>query len=261
MMVTTIEEMRERKRELGYSYDKIAEMADLPVGTVQKVLGGFTKSPRYSTLKALEEVFVEKPAQTIREAQVPYPAEKKQGEFTIEDYYALPDEQRVELIDGVIYDMSPPTSIHQLVSARISNIFMNHISANKGKCIALYAPMDVQLDCDNKTMVQPDVLIVCDRDKVKNNKIYGAPDLIVEILSQSTRKKDSLLKTQKYANAGVREYWIVDPKKKRVIVYDFENDEWPILYGFEDIVPVSIFDCKCEVNFAEVYEYVSFLYN
>jgi len=107
--VVTIEEMRERKRELGYSYEKIAELADLPVGTVQKVLGGFTKSPRYSTLKALEEVFMEKPAQVIREPQVAYLAEKKQGEFTVEDYDALPDERRVELIDGVIYDMSSPS--------------------------------------------------------------------------------------------------------------------------------------------------------
>ena len=83
------------------------------------------------------------------------------------------------------------------------------------------APMDVQLDCDDKTMVQPDVMVVCDRDKITRKCIYGAPDLAVEILSDSTKKKDMYVKLGKYMEAGVREYWLVDPKGKKVIVYDF----------------------------------------
>ena len=78
----------------------------------------------------------------------------------------------------------------------------------------MIAPMDVQLDCDEKTMVEPDVLIVCDRDKIVNRCVYGAPDFIIEILSNSTKKKDSVIKLNKYLNAGVREYWMIDPTKK-----------------------------------------------
>lgn len=256
----TLEEMRERKKELGYSYEQIAKLADLPVGTVQKVLGGFVKSPRYQTLKALEEVFAAKPARVIREETLPCLAQKAQGEFTVEDYNALPDERRVELIDGVIYDMSSPIDVHQLLVGEIYARLRDYIQKNKGQCIPMVSPLDVQLDCDNKTMVQPDVMIVCDRNKFIRGKLFGAPDFVVEVLSPSTRKKDSLLKTQKYENAGVREYWTIDPKGRRVVVYDFEHGEWPVIYGFDKKVPVGIFGGKCEIDFAEVYDYISFLY-
>lgn len=260
----TVEEMKERKRELGYSYGQIAALSGLPLGTVQKVLGGITKSPRYDTLNALEKVFAEKPAMMICEAQPVYntgeKTEKKQGEFTLEDYYALPEERRVELIDGVLYDMAAPTNIHQLICGEIFMVFRDFIRNSKGSCIPAMAPLDVQLNCDNRTMIQPDVLVICDRNKLSNGHVCGAPDLIIEILSPSTRKKDSFLKTMKYSEAGVREYWIVDPEKKRVLVYCFEQDEFPTLYSFEDTIPAGIFHGECKVDFSEVYEYISFLY-
>lgn len=120
--------------------------------------------------------------------------------------------------------------------------------------------MDVQLDCDDKTIVQPDVLLVCDRNKLKNGRVFGVPDLVVEVLSPSTRKKDILIKYGKYLNAGVKEYWIVDPAKKRICVYEFEKDDFPVMYTFDDKVPVGIFEGECEVDFAEIYEYTGFLY-
>ena len=189
-----------------------------------------------------------------------YQVEKKDGEYTLEDYYALPDERRVELIDGVFYDMVSPTHIHQAIVGKIYHKFADHIDKNKGTCMPMLSPLDVQLDCDDKTMIQPDVLILCDRSKFKRGVVYGAPDLVVEILSKSTKKKDILLKTTKYEKAGVREYWMVDPKQKKVIVYDFEHEDYPVIYGFEDKIPVRIFDGECEVDFAEIYEYVQFLY-
>lgn len=256
----TLEEMKLRKKECGYSYEIIAELSGLPLGTVQKVLGGITKSPRRETLLALEAVLTPKAPGLIRETSVAYGAVKRQGDYTLEDYLALPDERRAELIDGVIFDMSAPTAIHQLISAQLSVIFANYIRKNKGSCIPATAPFDVQLDCDNKTIVQPDVMIICDRNKLNRQRLFGAPDLIVEILSPSTRKKDSYLKLHKYSNAGVREYWIVDPDKKRVIVYNFELDDIPTIYTFEDQVPVGIFDGNCLVDFQEIYDYVSFLY-
>ncbi len=196
----------------------------------------------------------------IKEELVPYLAEKKQGEYTLEDYYALPDEHRVELIDGVIYDMTAPTSIHQILIHRISMHIGNYIDSKKGQCIVIMSPLDVQLDCDNRTMVQPDILVICDRSKFRNGRVYGAPDLIVEVLSPSTRMKDLGIKMKKYMEAGVREYWIVDPEKKRVHVYEFEKENPSIIYTFKDKVPVGIFDGECVVDFAEIYEYVRFLY-
>ena len=104
----TLEEMKKRKKELGYTNEQISELSGVPLGTVQKVLSGVTETPRYDTLHALENVLGKKErpfneAMMVRES-APYYVGKKQGEYTLEDYYALPDEQRVELIDGVFYD-------------------------------------------------------------------------------------------------------------------------------------------------------------
>lgn len=257
----TIEEMKQRKKELGYSYEQLSKLSDVPVGTIQKIFGGITKTPRYETISALEKVLSEKTRGSVVEEAVAYYGEKRQGEYTLEDYYALPDDQRVELIDGVFYDMSSPTHIHQIISGEIYNRISNYIKANKGNCVPAMAPLDVQLDCDNRTMIQPDVIILCDRDKFQRGVIYGAPDLVVEVLSKSTRKKDMFLKLTKYMEAGVREYWMVDPKGKRVLVYYFEEEVWPVIYSFEDTIPVNIYEGKCQIDFAEIYEYIEFLYD
>lgn len=315
----TIEEMRRKKTELGYSYEKIAELSGVPLGTVQKVLGGITKSPRYQTLQALEKVFLpasagsadQSPAygrnvyesasaggclvketapcygnglvkeaapgygdSLVREAAPDYgagfggasaaasaAAEKMRtsGGYTLEDYYALPDERRVELIDGVFYDMAAPTGIHQLIAGRIHADLLRYIDAKKGNCVPFIAPFDVQLDCDDKTMVQPDVLIICDREKLKNRALRGAPDFVVEILSESTKSKDQLIKLNKYFHAGVKEYWIVNPWIRQIMVYDFRNGFECRTYQESEPVPVGIFDGDCRVDFGEIFEYVRFL--
>lgn len=256
----TLEEMRARKRELGYTYDQIAALSGLPVGTVQKVFLEITKSPRYDTLMALERILKPKQVYMVKETSA-YNVEVKQGQYTVEDYLRLPEEERVELIDGVIYDMAASTDKHQIIGNEIYARFRDYIRKNKGKCITITAPLDVQLDCDNKTMVQPDVVIVCDRNKFKEGRVFGAPDLIVEVLSESTKKKDITIKGAKYSAAGVREYWLVDPKKKRVHVYYYEQEELlPVMYTFEQKVPVGIWNGECKVDFAEIYEYMSFLY-
>ncbi len=251
----TIEEMKERKKEMGFSYEQIAERSGLPVGTVQKVLGGITKAPRYETLQALERVFLAEKS-TIMEPSAIYSYEKRQGDYTVEDYYRIPEEHRVELIDGVIYDMAAPNYIHQMIGGEIFNRISNYIRQNKGKCIPGYAPLDVRLDCDNKTMVQPDVFVVCDREKLRGGMVYGAPDFVAEIFSKSTRKKDMYLKLQKYADAGVREYWMIDPEHQKVIVHDLEHAAPPAIYGFGDVVPVQIFEGDCRIDFGEIYDYI-----
>lgn len=254
----TIKEMQERKRELGYSYAQIAELSGVPVGTVQKVLGGITMTPRYDTIMALERVLGERQPMAVRES-VSY-GTKKQGEYTLEDYYTYPDDVRIELIDGVIYEMSAPTSAHQLIAGFIYSRMLTHVLEKGGECLPMIAPVDVQLDRDDRTMVQPDVLIVCDRDKIIDRCVYGAPDFIIEVLSDSTKRKDSFVKLNKYLDAGVREYWMIDPVRKTVVVYDFEHDEYPILYGFDARVPVRIWDGELEIDFSEVYGHIRFLY-
>lgn len=256
----TISEMQELRKQLGYSYEMVAQLSGVPLGTVQKVLLGITKSPRYDTLSALEEVFKPMYASMVRETTA-YNVAVTTDEFTVEDYLKLPEEERMEIIDGVIYDMAAPTDKHQVIRDEIFASFRDYIRKKKGKCITVTSPIDVQLDCDNRTMVQPDVIIVCDRDKFKKGRIFGAPDLVVEVLSESTKKKDIFIKGNKYWNAGVREYWLVDPIKKRVHVQRYELDELPVMYTFEDKVPVGIWNNECEVDFAAIYDYISFLYD
>lgn len=170
-------------------------------------------------------------------------------EYTVEDYYALPAERRVELIDGTFYDMASPSVTHQKISMEVSMMFHDFIKRKKGGCQVLAAPMDVQLDCDDKTMVQPDMLVVCDSEKLQQDRcVFGAPDFVLEILSESTRKKDVYIKTVKYMNAGVREYWMVDVKREKVITYFWEEGRNPVVYGLENEIPVKIFDGELKIR-------------
>lgn len=143
--------------------------------------------------------------ESVKEESGYYVATKKeQGEYTIEDYRKLPEDESAELIDGTIYDMVAPLSVHQLLASKIYSSLVGYIEKNQGACIPMFAPVDVQLDQDDKTMVQPDLMIVCDRKKLTRQGVFGAPDFIIEILSESTRKKDSYLKLMKYQKAGAK---------------------------------------------------------
>lgn len=270
----TIEEMIRRKQELGYSNERIAELSGVPVATVQKIFSRQTKSPRYKTLLALERMFEENSGtnrRILKEPGFAYSAGgpgdrydgwrgKRQGEFTLEDYYALPEDQQHELIDGVIYDMTAPTMSHQQVLVFLVSEIRNHIFSNKGKCVLSAAPTDVRLDMDDRTMVQPDVLVVCEREQLIPRRVEGAPDLVVEILSSSTRRKDLRIKSGKYARAGVRELWLIDLRDRRIIVYEFEEADRISVYTFRDRVPVGIFGGDLVIDFSEIHEYLDELF-
>ena len=255
----TIYELECRRKELGYSYETIAMLSGVSERQVEELFSEqVSKTVTYAERVAIEQILKEPDKNMVREAQTTY-FTKKQGQFTLEDYETLPDDVRAELIDGVLYEMNAPTFSHQKLILEIAIMLKNYIVKNKGKCEVICAPFDVQLDCDDKTMVEPDVMIVCEKDKITNRCLVGAPDFIVEILSPSTIKKDMTIKLSKYMNAGVREYWIVDLKHKRVIVYNWEQEEILSIYGFDGKVPVGIFDGKCEVNFEEIGKVVDFL--
>lgn len=178
--------------------------------------------------------------------------EKRQGEYTLEDYYNMPEDRRVELIDGVFYDMAAPAPLHQLIAGMVYARILAFIEKNEGDCIPFIAPADVQLDCDDRTMVQPDVFILCKRDKLKRSGIYGAPDFVLEILSGSTRKKDMTVKLMKYMEAGVREYWVIDPEKRLLIVYIGEEEGIPRIYPLQGDVGMNLYDGKLRIDLNEI---------
>ena len=187
--------------------------------------------------------------------------EEREGGYTLADYYALPDERRVELIDGVFYDMAAPSAIHQQFQMEIASALHSYLKRNQGKCRVFPAPFDVQLDRDDRTMVEPDISILCGEDRIRRFGCFGAPDMVIEILSPSTAHKDALIKLNKYVHAGVREYWLVDPEKKKVVVYsNLPEDLMPEVYRFDEEVPVGIWDGRCRIGFPEIYRDIASLY-
>lgn len=281
-MKMDIERLKKRKEKLGYTNEEVARLSGVPLSTVQKVFGNITKQPRRDTVIALARVLDPSMANRLqsgapvvrddmaREAELAYRvergdiespdeygkkfAEKEQGEYTLEDYYLIPDDRRVELIDGRIYDLTAPGSPHQIVVGEVLFQLKMCVREHGMDCIPLTAPVDVQLDRDEKTMLQPDVLILCDKRKLIRRCIYGAPDFVLEVLSPSTRSKDQIVKLKKYMEAGCREYWIVDIESRRIMVYDFRTNDWPKLYSFEDDIPVGISDGKCRVGLGGIIE-------
>ncbi|MBQ3407210.1 MAG: Uma2 family endonuclease [Lachnospiraceae bacterium] len=324
----TLEEMKNKKTELGLTNEMISQSSGIPLSTIQKIMSGATKAPRRVTLEAIETVLLseeqkkersvarsvseksgiryeplkERPSYAVKEAMPNYntlqhfesdkpyevdgnktypsennkpyafdsdkpyttinrssshapqtQTEKKDGEYTLDDYYALPDERRVELIDGVFYDMAAPAVIHQKILGELFVLFRECADAREGECEVFVAPCDVRLDCDNKTMVQPDIFLICHPYDLGAKALDGAPDLTLEILSPATRAKDMLLKLHKYQNAGVKEYWIVDPDHDTVLVYDLRSDDfYPEKYDFDSVIPIHISEGKCSIDFSRV---------
>ncbi len=271
----TIDEMKQRKIELGMTNAELSGLSGVALGTINKIFSGATKAPRSENILAIESVLnrssiargtpYPEPAGNALMLCEPAPAyqagtspvKKMPGEFTLEDYLALPDDVRVELIDGVFYDMAAPHATHQFIAIQIGYQLLGHVEKNHGPCKPVLSPIDVQIDKDDKTVVQPDVVLLCNpKSYLKNGRIFGAPDFVIEILSPSTRKRDMTLKLQKYSNAGVKELWYVDPKNLKILVYDLQNEAFfPKTYTFEDKVPVLIWNSEFSVDFNAVYEY------
>lgn len=290
----TIEELRIRKKELHLTNQEIADLSGVPFATVQKVLAGITHSPRADTMAALEKVLGAEPASyfgrdssgtSVNYMQEPgwtygstvssapgaakkeAAPEKKDGQYTYSDYIALPDDRRVELIDGRFYEMASPNSTHQIIVGELYVQFKACVQKHPG-CMVLLSPMDVMLDEDDRTVVQPDLMVFCDLKRLRKGRVFGAPDLVVEVISPGSERIDYFRKTAKYMEAGVKEYWIVDERKGKVIVWVNRQDEGGQLlqeghtdsdslpevtiYGMEDSIPVSISDGSCRIEMAPI---------
>ncbi len=166
---------------------------------------------------------------------------RKEEACTIEDIYALPNGERAELIDGKIYYMAPPNTKHQRLVHFFDREIGNYIQSKHGECEVFPAPFAVFLNENDTNYVEPDISVICDKNKISDKGCHGAPDWIIEIVSPSSKQMDYYKKLFKYRTAGVREYWVVDPEKELVTIYDFEKDSMEE-YSFDKDIPVGIYE-------------------
>ncbi len=181
---------------------------------------------------------------------------REEQRYTYADYASWDDDNRYELIDGIPYLMSPsPLAVHQEIIGNLHAILHRFL---KGKICKVYlSPFDVRLygagDNDD-TVVQPDIVVVCDKTKLDRRGCNGAPDMVVEVLSKSSTRHDRILKLQKYQSAGVREYWLIDPESNTLQVCLLKDGEYVLrMYGDEDTVPVQVLD-GCSIDMKEVFD-------
>lgn len=164
--------------------------------------------------------------------------------YTEEDYYNLPENVRAELIDGQFYYMSAPSRIHQKILMALAKIIANYIDSKGGPCEVYPAPFAVKLfEDDSKIIVEPDISVICDPNKLTDRGCTGAPDWIIEIVSPGNSGHDYVYKLNLYVKAGVKEYWIVDPRNKKIFIYDLtQTDMKADCYTFQDRIKVNIYD-------------------
>jgi len=201
-----------------------------------------------------DQTHVENQASDAMTVNEPMPAYSRDGYYTYSDYIAWDDNERWELIDGIPFLMSAPTPNHQLLLLELSRQLANFL---KGKRYRVFiSPLDVRLNYDtlDDTVVQPDVLVVCDKNKYSDNKaISGAPDFVIEILSLSNQKHDTVTKFKAYMDAGVHEYWIVDPVAKTVAVNILSNGNYNTrIHGETEKVTAQIPD-SCVIDLSELF--------
>ena len=171
--------------------------------------------------------------------------------YTEEDYYAIPEGVRAELIDGQIYYQAAPSRAHQKILGKLYQTIANHIDTKGGLCEVYPAPFAVKLH-EDKTIVEPDISVICDRNKLTDRGCTGAPDWIVEIVSPGNSSHDYIRKLNLYADSGVREYWIVNPMKQTVLVYHLEETNFEVSsHTFQDKIKVNIYD-DLWIDFREI---------
>lgn len=172
--------------------------------------------------------------------------------YTEEDYYNLPENVRAELIDGQFYNMGAPSRAHQRILAELHITIGQYIRSKGGSCHVYPAPFAVKLFDDRKNIVEPDISVICDKKKLTDKGCTGAPDWIIEIVSPGNPSHDYVRKLNLYLDAGVREYWIINPMKQTVLIYFFEETPFDVQrFTFQDRIKVNIYDDLC-IDFAEL---------
>ena len=180
------------------------------------------------------------------------PALQPQPEIvTLEQYEALPENVRAEIFDGQISYMARPSQSHQIISMELSTVLNTYLKSKNGSCRVFHAPFDVKLSDTPLTIVQPDLMIICDKNKLDGKRCNGAPDFIIEIVSPRNPADDYIRKLYYYKNYGVREYWIIDPQRKSIMVNYFERDLLNIPYTFDAVLKVNIYE-DLYINFSDI---------
>lgn len=170
------------------------------------------------------------------------PALAQHISVTLEEYEKLPENVRAEVFDGQIFHMAGPSQDHQALSMELSSLLLSYIKQKGGLCKVFAAPFDVKLSDDPLTIVQPDLMIICDKSKLDGHRCNGAPDFIIEIVSPANAADDYVKKLYYYQKYGVREYWIVDPMRKSLSVNYFEGGKLSVPYNFASTIKVNIYE-------------------
>lgn len=144
-----------------------------------------------------------------------------------------------------------PNRRHQDILSFLHVTIYNYIAKKNGECKVYPAPFAVFPFADEEKYLEPDISVICDKDKLDDRGCNGAPDWIIEIVSPGSRSMDYYTKLSLYRSAGVREYWIVDPMKSTILVYDMEHDAAPAIYSFSDVVKVIIYN-DMEIDFSRL---------
>ena len=191
----------------------------------------------------------------------------KDRHYTYADYLTWNDDKRREIINGVVYEMAAPTLTHQRIVMWLSNRLYNFIEGRNEEriCEIFVSPVDVRLAKNqfDDIIVQPDLIMVCDPAKLEDDRCCtGVPDMAVEIVSKSSAQRDRIIKLNLYRKAGVREYWIVDPEEKTVMVCLLDDGKYVVNaygYGYDeegeplpDVIPVTILE-GCEIHLSEIF--------
>ena len=173
---------------------------------------------------------------------------KQDQKYTFADYDSWPEGERWEIIEGIPYAMTAPSRLHQKIVLKLGNQIDQYL---EGKTCEIYpAPFNVRLPVENEadelieTTVEPDLSIICDPDKLDDKGCRGAPDWIIEVLSPSTTLRDMNTKRDLYQQQGVKEYWIVHPLERWVMLYTLDetgNYAKPLVVGMDEATPVNLF--------------------
>ena len=168
--------------------------------------------------------------------------------YTISDFEKTPEGWRGELIDGELIALASPSLSHQRITLELAFQFRLFAQKSGHDCEVFSSPVDVQLSESKDVILEPDVVVLCDPEKARVQRIVGAPDFVAEVLSPSTRSRDMVLKTALYMENGVREYWIIDESSREVLIYDFERDRLLERRSFDERIPVGITDGELEID-------------
>lgn len=161
--------------------------------------------------------------------------------YTIADIEALPPGERAELIDGEMFVMEAPSITHQRILGELYVQIYTHIKNSKGSCEVVIAP-GVYIKDDIHNYVEPDITVICEEERLDEKGCHGAPDWVIEIASPGNKYMDYGRKLMLYQSADVREYWIVDPVKKIVTIFDFIHEDGPNIHSFTESVKSGIYE-------------------